>query len=158
MRTGSFLTVRQEIFAQHYALTGCASGSAIAAGTNPASARTRAYRWLKKADICDRIEALREEAFMELRHNVSKSLHRSVMMGLSNGLRYSETRRGIALLKRLKVYEHTDRVIRQIEKIEQRYGFSFETIMGALAEIDYQDEPDLIQACSREFPRSQQVR
>ena len=149
MKLRNALTDRQELFAQHFALTGNGTMAAIRSGCPRRSAHTRAYKWVRKGEVQARIEELREEVFLELRHAISKTLHRSVMMGLSNGLRYSETRRGIALLKRLKVYEHTDRVIREIEKIERRFGCSFEIIMGALAEIEYEDEDDhdLIQAC-----------
>lgn len=91
---------------RNYALTGRASRSAIAAGANPASARTRAYRWLQKAEIQDRIQELRQESFSELRHDVSETLCRSVKAGLENPRSYREARRAIALMNRLGVFEY----------------------------------------------------
>ena len=70
MKTGN-LTARQEIFAQHYALTGRAERSAIAAGTNPASARTRSYLWLKKAEIRERIRKIQAKEFRGLKQEVA---------------------------------------------------------------------------------------
>ena len=139
MRNGQ-LTARQEIFAWHYALTGRASRSAVAAGANPASARTRAYRWLKMAEIQDRIEELREAGFEDLKHEITQGLCATVMAGLESGLNFRETRRAIALMNRLGVYQHANSVSKEIEELEERFGVPFEEILDAVAEAQFAAE------------------
>ena len=101
---GGQLTARQEIFAQHYALTGRASRSAIAAGANPASARTRAYRWLNKAEIQGRIEEIREEAFEQFQDRVLGELQGTVLFALNTGVSTPRYRRALRLLYHLGIF------------------------------------------------------
>lgn len=137
---GGQLTARQEIFARHYALTGRASRSAIAAGANPASARTRAYHWLKKAEIQWRIQELREAEFGEIRHRITERLCASVDAALESGLNYREARRAMALMNRLGVYEHTNQVSKEIEELEKRFGVPFEEVLDGVLEAQFTAE------------------
>ncbi|MBI2817836.1 MAG: terminase small subunit [Acidobacteria bacterium] len=134
------LTGRQELFAQHYALTGNGTLAAIRSGCPRRSAHTRAYKWVRKGEIQDRIQELREEAFSELRHDVSETLYRSVMLVLRSGLHYAQARRAVACMNRLGVYEYTSRVKKEIEEIEERFGVPFEEILDAMWEAQFAAE------------------
>jgi hypothetical protein len=134
------LTSRQELFCQHFALSGRAERSAVAAGTSPASARTRAYRWLKKAEIQDRIEELRDEHFAGLRNQITAELSASVTTSLKTGLCFQEGRRAVALMNRLGVFEHHQRTKREIEELEARFGVPFEVILDAVLQTQLEAE------------------
>ena len=98
------LTQRQRIFAERFALTGRARESAIAAGTNPASARTRAYRWLQKPAVSEFVEETRLIAFSELRERIASRVASEVMLGLKCGLGLRRVERAQRMLYRLGIF------------------------------------------------------
>ena len=101
------LTARQELFCQHYALTGNGTDAAMKAGCRARkSANVRAVRWIAKASIQGRIKELREKFFSELRHHVSETLCRSIIAGMESGLHCAEGRRAIAYMNRLGVFDY----------------------------------------------------
>jgi phage terminase small subunit len=98
------LTPRQEIFAQHYALCGNGTKAAIRAGCNPASARTRASKWLAKDHIRRSVEEIRNRAFRQLRHQVAQEILTAVEQGIQSSINLRRTQRGLALANRIKLY------------------------------------------------------
>ena len=99
------LTGRQELFCQHFALSGRSSKSAIAAGASPASAGVRANRWLKKANVARRVEQLRNQAFRQLRKRIVTGLTAEVYLAMEAGVGSPRTWRLVRLLKRLGLFE-----------------------------------------------------
>jgi len=117
------LTERQRIFAERYALTGRARESAIAAGTNPASAHTWAYRWLQLPTVSEFVEMARLVAFEDLRDRIAKQMMTEVKIGLAYGLGLRRVERAQRLLYRLGVFVNDpfaeDRQLRR-ERMRQR--------------------------------------
>jgi phage terminase small subunit len=97
------LTSRQRLFVEYYALSGNGTRSAIRAGCNPASARTKASRWLANSNIQRRVEEIRNRAFRQLRQQVAQEISNAVQLGLV-GDSPRQTRRGIALANRIRLY------------------------------------------------------
>ena len=119
------LTNRQQLFAETFALTGRASESAIAAGTNPASAHTRAYRWLKIPAVAEFVESTRFLAFQELRERIVSRVASEVMLGLDCGLSLRRVQRAQRLLYRLGIFVNDpfadERQLRR-EKMRKKAG------------------------------------
>jgi Terminase small subunit len=117
------MTARQRILAERYALTGRARESAIAAGTNPASAHTRAYRWLKKTSVKKFVALARGIAFDSLCQQISQRMMTEVEIGLSCGLGLRRVQRAQRMLYHLGIYQHDpfaeDRQLRR-ERMRQR--------------------------------------
>src|ERR1035437_4794464 len=100
------LTERQRIFAESFALTGRARKSAIAAGTNPATAHTRAYRWLKLHTVREFVEMTRRVAFEDLRERIARRMMKEVESALRCGLGVRRAERAQRMLYRLGIYAH----------------------------------------------------
>jgi phage terminase small subunit len=132
------ITPRQEIFCEHFAVRGNAVRAALQAGCrNYNSANVRAGRWLQKATVRARIRDIRQEAFAELRQEVSHTLLTCVLRSLeefSYG-RQKECRKALALLKRLGVWEHDKALSREIQEIESVFGRPIQEVFEALDEL-----------------------
>ena len=102
---GEKLTGRQELFAQHYSLTGNGTRAAIQAGCrNPNSAHVRADRWLRKTTVRDRIEEIREEAFEGVKWSIIKGLYGELELGLESGRNYKRASRALRLMQRVGIF------------------------------------------------------
>ncbi|MBI3934964.1 MAG: terminase small subunit [Acidobacteria bacterium] len=140
------ITPRQEIFAQHFALTGNGARSALRSGcSNYSSARVRASKWLANLNIRARIREIRQEAFSELRLEVSTALLTCVLRSLEEfGYGHQkECRKALALLKRLGVWEHDKALSREIQEIEAVFGRPIEEVFEALDEL-YETDWDAV--------------
>ena len=100
------LTARQELFCQHFALSGMSCKSAIAAGASPTSARTMAGRWLRKVAVMHRVAQLRNQAFRQLRKQVVARLTAELYLAMEAGVGTPRTWRTVRLMKRLGLFEN----------------------------------------------------
>jgi hypothetical protein len=90
-------TSRQRLFVEFYALIGNGAQAAIRAGCNPASARTRASKWLAKDHIRRGMEEIRNRAFRQLRRQVADEILTAVEQGIQSSVNLRRTQRGLAL-------------------------------------------------------------
>jgi len=131
------LTSRQELFAQHFALSGNGTQAAIRAGCrNPNSAHVTASRWLQKAKIQERIAELREAHFLKLENKISDGLYSAVMVGLETSLYNREAKRAIRALDRLGIFKHDIELREYIGELERRCGRPIEEIVLAAEEAE----------------------
>jgi len=102
------LTARQELFAQHFALSGNGARAAIASGCkNYDSARVRASRWLSKSNIRARIHQIRDQAFSKARKQIGDSLETCIAESFF-GRPWRDARRALALIRRLGIFEYEE--------------------------------------------------
>ena len=137
MRTTHRLTHRQELFAEHYALSGNGTKAALRAGCRTYNAaHVQANRWLQRPTIQKRVLELREKAFQKLRNQVTRELANNVKRGLETGTDLRQTRRAVSLMRRLQIFDYQRSLSQEIAELEERYGCQIETVVEAMAELE----------------------
>ncbi len=95
------LNYRQELFAQHYALTANGRRSALIAGYSPTSADAQASDLLKNAKVAARIHQIRSRHLQQLKRRVTARQVRLLSEAMRSVQSTPHARRAIRLLRRL---------------------------------------------------------